>query len=177
MICFEESEHETGDTFKSMARCMADALDSAALALSLEPRCESPIEVELGVKISKALRVIEDPTLSLGTRYALASFRYDLIIVREGRLDPLVIIECDGKEFHSTIEQKVNDRWKDNLAKARGIRLLRFTGSEIHRTPDLCVATLLQVMRYDGHLTSEQCDRLKAAGIRRHRPVPVYATG
>jgi hypothetical protein len=127
------------------------------------------------VKIKKALRVIGDQTLILSPRYFLDRYIYDLAIFRKGRPYPIIIVECDGKDYHSTPEQLQNDARKNRLAGSKGIVLLRFTGAEIHRTPDDCLAKILQTMLYISQLTRAQCDLLDAAGIRRHPPLPVYA--
>jgi very-short-patch-repair endonuclease len=47
-----------------------------------------------------------------------------------------LLIECDGKEFHSSDEQKAHDRAKDQAAADRGFLTMRFTGSQIHRRAD-----------------------------------------
>lgn len=127
------------------------------------------------MKIKKALRVIGDQTLILSPRYFLDRYIYDLAIFRKGRPYPIIIVECDGKDYHSTPEQLQNDARKNRLAGSKGIVLLRFTGAEIHRTPDDCLAKILQTMLYISQLTRAQCDLLDAAGIRRHPPLPVYA--
>lgn len=45
-------------------------------------------------------------------------------------------IECDGHDFHErTKEQARRDRKRDRDLQAAGYRVLRFTGSEIHRDP------------------------------------------
>jgi very-short-patch-repair endonuclease len=161
--------------FKPLSLCLAEAVGYAAIARELGPGCDSHIEVSLGVKIKKALGVIGDHTLTLRPRYFLGQYIYDLAIFREGRLYPIIIVECDGKDFHSTPEQLQNDARKNKLAWSKGIVLLRFTGAEIHRTPDDCLAKILQTMRYKGQLTRAQCDLLDAAGVRRHPPLPAYA--
>jgi very-short-patch-repair endonuclease len=174
MTYFHRINDRPDADFKPLSLCLADALDTAALARSLAPKCDSPIEIDLGVKINKVLRVIDDASLSLVPQYEMGPYRYDWAIVRDSKLDPLALVECDGKDFHSTVEQLENDRAKDRLASSRGVMLRRFTGSEIHRNPDLCIAGLLQDLRWMGQLTQQQCDKLDAAGIRRHRPTPDY---
>jgi very-short-patch-repair endonuclease len=161
--------------FKPFSLCLTEAVDYAATARELGPGCDSPIEVSLGVKIKKALRVIGDQTLILRTRYFLDQYVYDLAIFREGRPYPITIVECDGKDYHSTPEQLQNDARKNKLAWSKGIVLLRFTGAEIHRTPDDCLAKILRTMRHKGQLTQAQCDLLDTAGVRRHPPLPAYA--
>lgn len=45
----------------------------------------------------------------------------------------MVAIECDGKAFHSSPDQKKHDRKKDRYLRSKGWKVLRFTGSKIHR--------------------------------------------
>jgi very-short-patch-repair endonuclease len=171
-----DTDDPTATSFKPFSLCLSEAVDFAAIARELGPGCDSPIEVSLGAKIKRALRVIGDDTLTCRPRYFLEQYIYDLAVFREGRLYPIIIIECDGKDFHCTPEQLQNDAKKNKLAASKGILLLRFTGSGIHRTPDDCVAKILQTMRYmrPPQLTQAQCDLLDAAGIRRHPPLPTY---
>jgi very-short-patch-repair endonuclease len=161
--------------FKPFSLCLTEAVDYAAIARELGPGCDSPIEVSLGVKIKKTLRIIGDQTLTLRPRYFLDQYIYDLAIFREGSPYPIIIVECGGKDFHHTPEQLQNDSRKNRLAWSKGIVLLRFTGAEIHRTPNDCLAKILQTMLYKGQLTRAQCDLLDAAGVRRHPPLPAYA--
>jgi very-short-patch-repair endonuclease len=172
-----EADDLSATSFKHISLCATEAVDCAAIARELGPGCDSHIEVALGVKIKKALCVIGDKTLTLKPRYFLGRYIYDLAIFREGRSCPIIVVECDGKEFHSTPEQLENDARKTQLAWSKGIIPLRFTGTEIHRTPDDCLAKILQTMRYKSQLTQAQCNLLDAAGVRRHPPLPAYARG
>jgi very-short-patch-repair endonuclease len=103
----------------------------------------------------------------LKPQYSLGRYLYDWAILRKERQQPAILVECDGKEFHSTPEQLRNDAQKDKLARSKGIFLRRFTGSEIHRAPDYCVAKILMTMWYQGHLTQAQCDLLDQAHVQR----------
>lgn len=141
----------------------AAALESIAIAMEIGPLCDSEIEVDLAVRLTKAIRVIDDPTLSLGHQFPLARFLYDLYVKREGRPKPLVLIECDGKEFHSTDDQIANDRAKDALAAKSGIPLLRFSGSEIYRELDFCVVKVFKGIRLRGQITASDWDALELA--------------
>jgi very-short-patch-repair endonuclease len=49
-----------------------------------------------------------------------------------------VLIECDGKEFHSTPKQIANDRRKEAAAWHAGMGIVRFTGSDIHQDTRNC---------------------------------------
>src|SRR4051794_11740995 len=113
-----QPEHEvaTGE-FKPISMGLAQAFDTMAIAHTIAPKCESPIEVDFGARITKALRVIDDDTLTLAPQHSIGSFRYDFAITRNGRPQPVILVECDGKEFHRTVEQLANDRLKNALAK------------------------------------------------------------
>lgn len=47
-----------------------------------------------------------------------------------------VVVELDGQESHKTKEQRAKDARRDRWFMARGIRVLRWTGSEVHRDAD-----------------------------------------
>ena len=144
---------------------MATALDTIAIKLEIVALCESPIELDLAAALTKAVRAIDDPTLSLGHQFPLDRFRYDLAIKREERSKPLVLIECDGKEFHSAEDQIATDRTKDALAAKAGIHLWRFSGSEIYRELDFCVYRILKAIRLRGQITARDWDALELANI------------
>jgi very-short-patch-repair endonuclease len=149
--------------FEPLAVSAARVLDSIAIAMEIGSLCDSEIEVDLAVALTKALLVIDDPSLSLRHQFRLDRFLYDLYFKREGRSKPLVMIECDGKEFHSTDEQIANDRAKDALAAKSGIILLRFSGSQIFRELDRCTQQVLKELRLCGHITASDWDALYSA--------------
>src|SRR5262249_28644927 len=47
--------------------------------------------------------------------------------------DPLVVVECDGHEFHCTPEQASEDRRRDRVLQRLGIASFRFPGRDIVR--------------------------------------------
>jgi very-short-patch-repair endonuclease len=52
---------------------------------------------------------------------------------------PLVIVECDGHDFHErTKEQAQHDKARDRFLIASGFQVMHFTGTEIHRSPLHC---------------------------------------
>ena len=129
----------------------------------IAPFCESPIEIRFGSRLSESLRQMADVILNMGyailpqnsdfsfprqflvlhPQFCLGKFRYDFAIHISTEEMPESLIECDGKAFHSTPEQRKNDNRKDDLAAEIGIKLFRFSGSEIYRQVDWCVAQTL----------------------------------
>lgn len=65
--------------------------------------------------------------------------RVDLLVCAIGVPNSLVV-ELDGHDFHErTKTQAQRDRSRDRAAVAEGFRVVRFTGSEIHRDTAKCV--------------------------------------
>lgn len=124
-------------------------------------RCESPIErlfaaaffdPDLGndwdllrrevlVPPSGSIEHVVAPPLDgifLWPQIKVGPYRVDFIV---GANTPrfgtrYVVVECDGHDFHErTKEQAARDKARDRYLMARGYKVLRFTGSEIHRDP------------------------------------------
>ncbi|MEI5877116.1 MULTISPECIES: DUF559 domain-containing protein [Bacillus cereus group] len=54
-------------------------------------------------------------------------YRIDLVVL--GR----IAIECDGKQWHSSPQQRAHDRKKDVFLRQNGYIVLRFSGRDIYR--------------------------------------------
>jgi very-short-patch-repair endonuclease len=154
-----ETEEATGE-LRPLSSCLVSVIEIMASAVSIAPDCESPIEVDLGARLSVAIRLIADPTLLLVPQYVVGPYRYDFAITRKGR--PIALIECDGKEFHATEDQQANDRAKNDRAAKQGVLLFRFSGSDIFRDGKDCVRTILGTLRVHGQLTPQQWDAVES---------------
>lgn len=56
-----------------------------------------------------------------------------------------IVVEVDGHDYHErTKAQARRDKQRDRYMAIRGIRVLRFTGSEVYADPDKCVAEILE---------------------------------
>ncbi len=83
--------------------------------------------------------------MSLFTQVKLESYRIDLLL-NAGY--GMVLVECDGHEFHErTKQQAAYDRERDRLFAARGLVTARFTGSEIVHYAERCCAELFEIAR------------------------------
>jgi very-short-patch-repair endonuclease len=72
-------------------------------------------------------------------------FRVDLI-VQVG--DLWIAVECDGHAFHErTKEQAGRDKSRDRALQTAGLRVFRFTGSEIWRDPIKCARDIVIAVR------------------------------
>jgi len=72
--------------------------------------------------------------------------------VQPGRVDVLLpdhrlIIEADGRRWHTRVADFDRDRWRDNQAIANGHAMLRFTWVHLTRFPDDVLALIDQTLR------------------------------
>lgn len=89
----------------------------------------------IGLKLCKDVNNPRDPGFRLVPQARWGMYRSDWALVNQDTRGVL-LIECDGKEFHSAPERIEHDRKKDQAALDRGWLTVRFTGSEIHRDAD-----------------------------------------
>ena len=95
-----------------------------------EVKAESPIEEIL----IREFRLLD---LSPALQFPIGPYRADLCFPEE-----MVVIECDGQEWHSTTEQIEHDRKRDEYMKNLGWKVYRYTGSNIYWFADQIVAEL-----------------------------------
>ena len=107
------------------------------------------IALETRIKNSKKL----DRKLQYGIqqkikpRYSNNTYIVDFVIFGiegENRLTPL-IIELDGKEYHSSTEQINHDYARANELMRDGYAVMRFTGSQIYANATACVRQAIQI--------------------------------
>lgn len=84
-------------------------------------KCESPIERRLYDALQMRGYYVK-------TQVPCGKYRIDLALPTYK-----IAIECDGKAYHSTPEQKAHDRRKDAYLRKNGWKVLRFTGRMINR--------------------------------------------
>lgn len=118
-------------------------LENLRLRRDLTKVCESPIEIDLGA----ALMMLAEGRYLIEPQHEAGGYRYDFSVRSLPTKKLLCLVECDGKEFHSTPGQKANDQAKDRLAESFGIRVVRLTGREIYRDPAKAAETVIMWAR------------------------------
>ena len=100
---------------------------------------ESPIEALLVHAIGEEIfRCRVD--CGLTTQARVGQYRVDILLEMEGRR---LVVECDGAEFHAVRKGQIErDKRRDRFFVARNIPVMRFTGSEICRSPRSCAAEI-----------------------------------
>ncbi len=101
----------------------------------------------------------DDLVLAAYPQFQVGPYRLDFLIAAALTTPEIhmIAIECDGHDFHEkTKDQAARDKKRDRYLVAQGIRVLHFTGAEIHRDARKCVAELTEILdqiAYDGTLT------------------------
>jgi very-short-patch-repair endonuclease len=132
--------------------------------VSLRGQCESPIETAFLDALFKwapmhGMPVVYEPNdlfeatkgqapsqgLVIEPQFKIAlskAYRVDFMLMTQSRLDRKtrkLIVECDGHDYHErTKEQARKDKSRDREMTAAGYTIMRFTGSEIHKSADDC---------------------------------------
>lgn len=148
-------ETDCGDTAPApIGNFVLDVMARVSIVQSMSASTDSVIEDMLGAalliqadRFDLDLHLCLDgdmsrPEFSLVPQFRWEMYRSDWAIVRRDS-GFILLIECDGKDFHCSAEQIAHDRWKDAAAAKRGWRTVRFTGSEINRDPDECARLIL----------------------------------
>ena len=98
------------------------------------PRHDSPIE-------SDFWEAAHPRIADLTPQFSVGPYRVDFAIPPRQ-----LVIELDGHEFHSSVDQRTNDAKRARRLLAMGWRVVRFTGTEIRRGVHRCVDEVLEIM-------------------------------
>lgn len=121
---------------------------------AMRARCDSPIEeLFLAGLMAASFRhadciefreggPLNGPAPNRPTCYQqvrISEYKVDFLIVKPtAYVIRNIVVECDGREFHSHPDQVRDDRERDRFLKNRGYTILRFTGAEIHEDAYRC---------------------------------------
>lgn len=133
---------------------------------SCREMCESPIEelllaalyaehkiCEVGIHFMKSSSPAAQPYFDSAAfvyfQVPIGKYRVDMLIVDATIPVSLakprwMIVECDGHDFHErTKEQARRDKQRDRYFQSKGMKVLRFTGSEIWADPEQCASEIM----------------------------------
>lgn len=130
----------TIDRFSSRWERVLGKTDSPIEARFLAAFCE--LSTEHGFEISKKLKRF---FIRIEPQKVLGPIRLDFLISYLCDLHLFEIaVECDGHNFHErTAEQASKDRARDRALQLSGIKIFRFTGTEINSNPMSCALEVL----------------------------------
>lgn len=125
---------------------------------SMLDQCESPIERRL----LRALRFALPDGVALFCQAPIGMYRADFLAQRA---DLRVVIEADGREFHTSPEQREYDQRRDEYMIKKGYRVLRYTGSQIAADARTCAAGVVAV--FESTPIPKPATRITRAEVRR----------
>ena len=99
------------------------------------PRWESPIERML-------YYAMLDYGLLPTLQYEIGKYRVDFAFLEEK-----LIVEADGKAYHSSKRAKYRDARRERCLKVRGWKIMRFTGSQIWNDAKGCAKLVRKEIR------------------------------
>lgn len=134
---------------KQVGSLFLGVAERAYAAMKANEKADSPIESILGAAImlcfqreGKPLALASEPLSSAAGLLLVPQFRWLIYrsdwAIYNPKTTGALLIECDGKEFHSGPERVAHDAKKDQSAHDLGFLTMRFTGSQIHRNADSC---------------------------------------
>jgi len=140
------ADNQTDDTWdeKPRMRHLGACLPRALVALERlwthgeRGKCESPIEqLFLGKLLERW------PDIRVIAQHRIGPYRADFLV------EETLVVECDGRDFHSLPHHQVRDRDRDAYVRGLGYSVLRFTGSEIHRNDGSCIQQVALILGRD----------------------------
>lgn len=100
-------------------------------------------------------------TLYIEPQAKVENYRLDFLLTLEERslrnqdevvACPKIAVECDGHDFHNrTREQARHDRERDRQVQAAGLRIYRYTGSEIWADVFKCAHEIIRTLTRDAY--------------------------
>lgn len=145
----EADGDELGQAWKPIGYALGPIAEKMGWRVEYAAICESPIEIDLAVAIRSSIgEWLQRCGLEFRPQFPWQNYRIDFAVTHGGK--PIMFIECDGREFHSSERQVERDLLKDERVFLAGITMARFTGSEIFRSPDDCVHRVVNYLRVRG---------------------------
>ncbi len=116
-----------------------------ALIDSRLPHAPTPLVTALEARLD---RLLDQPDLPEVRSQLRAAFSPDRpLIVDRYISDWQLVIEADGRTWHTRVADFERDRWRDNLCTAQGLHILRFTWSMLTEDTDGCLHLIRAVGR------------------------------
>ena len=136
---------ELYELFTSLARKGKPGIRKLRTLLEVRKAGAFVSESELERRFSKLIR-------GAGLPDPKAQFRAGWLRKVNGRVDfayvdQRLIIECDGRRWHTRFDAFETDRRRDNAAQIAGWRVLRFTWGMLRDEPDMVVATVRKALQ------------------------------
>ncbi len=99
------------------------------------------------IKTPKKREKTKENILCVERQVQIGSYRVDFLIWCPLKPERMMVVECDGHDFHErTKEQAAKDRSRDRALQSQGYEVFRFTGSELYRDPLGCAQEVARIL-------------------------------
>lgn len=122
-------------------RALRDALNAIEFGPSdddTHPQTACPGDSPIEQAFAKAWRALTGAYPQ--AQVQIGTYRVDFLVNR-------TVIELDGHAYHSSKEQRGHDAKRDRYLQSQGYRVVRFTGSEVHRDAAGCARQALELSK------------------------------
>lgn len=128
--------------------CALYAMAISDLSLPFICKGGSSTLEELESLVSATVKKDKQPLILMLTQQPIGNYRVDMLIMAKRTIRSEIIkivVESDGHDFHEKTKQQASkDKKRDRELSKLGLRVLRFTGSEIHKNPFNCAIEALE---------------------------------
>jgi hypothetical protein len=141
------SKRTTVDTLSSIVLSRPGAPGVRRLRAALAERSTDAYEPPVSELERMLHRVIDDPAIPPTTRQR--PFQFEEVAMTVDVYIPAwrLIVEADGRRWHTRVADFERDRHRDNFATANGYAVLRFTYRMLLDDPDRCRSLIVQTGR------------------------------
>ena len=98
-----------------------------------------------------AFNLIPQQKIQNGNKCYIVDFLINSVYFRDNlvKLNKPLVIELDGKDYHSSTKQMNYDYARENDLKLLGYDIIRFTGSQIYNDTENCVKKVAKYLNID----------------------------
>ena len=156
MSRYDEVMAEILTSFKEMVEGIHIIDGKEYVSPSSVKNTDSPIEELLFIQLKSSIvygnfderyNEVLTPQFKIdkGDSYIKVDFLYEVLFLEDDDKSVRLVIECDGHDYHEkTKEQAQKDKSRDRFLLNEGYYVMRFTGSEIYKSPKKCVNEIME---------------------------------
>lgn len=156
MSRYDEVMAEILTSFKEMVEGTHIIDEKEYVSPSSVKNTDSPIEELLFIQLKSSIvygnfderyHEVLTPQFKIdkGDSYIKVDFLYEVLFLEDDDKSVRLVIECDGHDYHEkTKEQAQKDKSRDRFLLNEGYYVMRFTGSEIYKSPKKCVNEIME---------------------------------
>ena len=104
--------------------------NATSAILSLD-KCDSHIEQLMMLALTRVL----PKNAKIFQQFRIGKYKADFLVCGSAKN---IVIECDGKQYHTRVNQVIHDKNRDEFMRSLGYEIIRFSGSDIFKNHESC---------------------------------------